>query len=420
MTAIRPSPAGLVTPTRPLPAAGDLLDAMGDGGAVWLHDGGGLAPSGVAARVVVGAGPDRIARAAEEVAELLDAIDVDDPLRLPGTGPVAVGAIPFHHSVIGELVVPAVVVGRTPQGRAWVTETGPAGEESGGEAVGAAAGRHRPRREHTGLDDREEWTAAVEEAVTRIASGPLVKVVLARQVEVVVDGVIDRHAVLDRLRRADPASFTYAVGEFVGASPELLVRRRGTRVTSRPMAGTATRGATAADDEALVAALASSPKEVEEHELVVRAVLEALEPMCRELVAAARPDAVRLATVTHLATTVAGHLVEPSPSALALAGALHPTPAVAGLPVAHALEAIAELERFDRGTYAGPVGWVDSRGDGDWAVALRCARLDGNRARLTAGAGIMAGSDPDAEWDETEAKLEPMLRALATRMEPGP
>ena len=419
MTAIRPSRAGLVSRTRPLPEAGDLLDAMGEGGTVWLHDGGGLATSGVAARVAVGAGPDRIARAADEVAELLDTIDADDPLRLPGTGPLAVGAIPFHHSVAGELVVPAVVVGRTPQGRAWVTETAPAVEGSGG-ALGAVAGEHRPRRGHTDLDDRDEWTAAVEEAVARIATGPLVKVVLARQMEVVVDGVIDRHAVLDRLRRADPASFTYAVGDFVGASPELLVRRRGTRVTSRPMAGTATRGATAAADEALVAALASSPKEVEEHELVVRAVLEALEPMCRELMAAARPDAVRLATVTHLATTVAGHLVEPGPSALALAGALHPTPAVAGLPVADALEAIAELERFDRGPYAGPVGWVDSRGDGDWAVALRCAQLEGSRARLTAGAGIMAGSDPDAEWDETEAKLEPMLRALATRMEPGP
>ncbi|MGI9023161.1 MAG: isochorismate synthase, partial [Acidimicrobiales bacterium] len=211
----------------------------------------------------------------------------------------------------------------------------------------------------------------------------------------------------------DPSSFTYAVGDFVGASPELLVRRRGNRVMSRPMAGTATRGATEADDNLLVAALASSAKEAEEHALVVQAVREALEPLCRELVGGAQPDAVRLATVTHLATTVAGHLVEPAPSALALAGLLHPTPSVAGLPRADALAAIADLETFDRGNYAGPVGWVDARGDGDWAVALRCAQVDGRRARLTAGAGIMADSDPDAEWAETEAKLEPMLRALA-------
>jgi isochorismate synthase EntC len=178
------------------------------------------------------------------------------------------------------------------------------------------------------------------------------------------------------------------------------------------MAGSAPRGATAADDDRLVSELATSAKEAEEHALVVGAVRAALEPVCREVVAGSRPEAVRLATVTHLATTVGGRLHEPAPSALALAGLLHPTPAVAGLPRAEALAAIADLESFDRGLYAGPVGWVDGRGDGDWAVALRCARLDGRRAHLVAGAGIVADSDPGAEWLETEAKLEPMLRAL--------
>jgi len=429
MTTTLPSPAGLVSRTRPCADAGDLLDALGPDGSAWLHHGGGLATSGVAARIAIGPGPDRFSRAAGEVAELLAAIDDDDPLHLPGTGPLAVGAIPFLDSVPGELVVPAVVMGRTPEGGAWVTETGPCSPLSGplGPALAAPADLDRiggtgppfrlgvaaPGHGGGGTARYDAWRAAVEEAVARIGAGPLAKVVLARQVEVLAEGVINRRGVLDRLRRTDPASFTYAVGDFLGASPELLVRRRGTRVTSRPMAGTATRGATAADDEALVAALATSPKEVEEHALVVQAVREALRPMCRELAAAGRPDAVRLPTVTHLATTVAGRLVEPAPSALALAGLLHPTPAVAGLPRADALAAIADLENFDRGTYAGPVGWVDSRGDGDWAVALRCARLDGTRAVLTAGAGIMAGSDPDAEWAETEAKLEPMLRALS-------
>ncbi len=146
---------------------------------------------------------------------------------------------------------------------------------------------------------------------------------------------------------------------------------------------------------------------------VVEAVRAALEPVCREVVAEAGPELVRLSTLTHLATTVAGHLADPAPSALALAGLLHPTPAVGGIPRADALVAIAELESFDRGLYAGPVGWVDSRGDGDWAVALHCADLAGSRARLVAGAGIVADSDPDAEWAETEAKLGPMLGALA-------
>ncbi|HEX3393033.1 MAG TPA: isochorismate synthase [Acidimicrobiales bacterium] len=415
--------AGLVSRTRVVPDVGDLLDSLGHDGAAWLHDGGGLVTSGVAARVDVGPGPDRFRRAADDVAAVLEAIDSDDPLALPGTGPLAVGALPFHSGAPGELVVPAVVVGRTADGTAWVTETGRADGRDGG-APSAARGRLSPLSiagedggdadgGDRGGNGRQAWTAAVHEAVARIASGPLAKVVLAR--EVVVDGgrPFDRREVLDRLRAGDPTSFTYAVGGFVGASPELLVRRRGDQVLSRPMAGTTTRGATPADDDRMVAALAASPKEASEHALVVGAVREALQPVCDQLTAGARPDAVRLATVTHLATSVAGHLIDPAPSALALAGLLHPTPAVGGLPRAEALAAIAELEAFDRGLYAGPVGWVDSRGDGEWAVALRCARLDGARAYLVAGAGIMADSDPDAEWAETEAKLEPMLRALA-------
>jgi menaquinone-specific isochorismate synthase len=241
----------------------------------------------------------------------------------------------------------------------------------------------------------------------------LAKVVLAREVVVEAGTPFDRRRVLDHLRTTHPSSFIYAAGGFVGASPELLVRRRGGRVVSRPMAGTAPRGITSADDDRLAAALAASAKEAEEHALVVEAVRAALEPVCREVMAGAGPELVRLSTLTHLATTVAGHLAEPAPPALALAGLLHPTPAVGGIPRADALAAIAELEGFDRGLYAGPVGWVDSRGDGDWAVALRCADLAGSRARLVAGAGIVADSDPDAEWAETEAKLGPMLGALA-------
>jgi len=379
---------------------------------VWLHEGGGVATSGVAARIAVARGPGRFSRAAEEVTAVLAAVEDDDPLRMPGTGPLAMGAVPFSDEVEGELVVPAVVVGCTPQGRAWVTITGGPGVD-GLPAEHPGPAPDGPLR--LTLDDgggRDEWTAAVRRVLDRIAAGALAKVVLAREVLVEADRPFDRRLVLDRLRTADPSTFTYAVGNFVGSSPELLLRRRGNTVMSRPMAGSALRGATQADDDGLVAALASSAKEAEEHSLVVGAVRAALEPMCREMVVGAAPDAVRLATVTHLATTVGGRLSEPAPSALALAGLLHPTPAVAGLPRAEALAAIAEVELFDRGLYAGPVGWVDARGDGDWAVALRCGRLDGRRARLTAGAGIVADSDPDAEWLETQAKLEPMLRAL--------
>ena len=449
MTLTRPSSTGLVSRTRPLTDAGDLLGALDPGGFAWLHEGSGLATAGVAARIPVGPGPDRIATAAAEAVRVLGDVEVDDPLRLPGTGPLAVGAIPFGEGAAGELVVPALVVGRTAQGRAWVTETGPALDTGGGEPVPPPGG---PMRLALGNGEgRRAWKEAVVQALAEIAQGPLVKVVLARELVVDADRPFRRAAVLDALRATHPSSFTYAVGGFVGASPELLVRRRGGRVLSRPMAGTVRRGTTPADDERLVDSLLASPKEAEEHALVVGAVRAALETVCRDVMAAARPEAVRLSSVTHLATSVAAHLdgdgegrpagpersgrpawpersgrpawpersgrpawPERSgrPSALALAGLLHPTPAVAGLPLADALAAITRLESFERGLYAGPVGWVDARGDGDWAVALRCASLDGSQARLAAGAGIVADSDPDDEWAETEAKLEPMLAAL--------
>jgi menaquinone-specific isochorismate synthase len=218
--------------------------------------------------------------------------------------------------------------------------------------------------------------------------------------------------VLATLRREQPACFTYAAGNYVGASPELLARRRGHDVISRPMAGTVAQGGSAADDRRLVAEMAASAKEQTEHRLVVDDVrakmglLGALTPEVRG------PEVVRLSTVAHLATTVGCRLRDPAMSALEVAALLHPTPAVAGVPGPAAMAAIAELEGFDRALYAGPVGWVDARGDGDWAVALRSATLDGTRARLVAGAGIVAGSDPDAEWDETEAKLAAMRSAL--------
>ena len=423
MTLTHPFSTGRVSRTRHA-AVGDVLEILGRGGFAWLHDGAGLATAGVAARIPVVPGPERFRTAAAAVAEVLAGVDVDDPLHLPGTGPLAVGAIPFADDVAGELVVPALVVGRTAEGRAWITETGPAVDDDVADQIATpGAPIHLARGNGRG---RRAWTDAVEQALAEIARGPLAKVVLARELVVDADRPFRRRAVLDALRADHPSSFTYAAGGFVGASPELLVRRRGGRVLSRPMAGTTRRGATPADDERLVAALLSSPKESEEHALVVGAVRAALETVCRDVIAAARPEAVRLSSVTHLATSVAGHLdadgsgtsqplrSRPAgrPCALTLAGLLHPTPAVAGLPRPEALAAIARLESFERGLYAGPVGWVDARGDGDWAVALRCASLDGSRARLAAGAGIVADSEPDDEWAETEAKLEPMLAAL--------
>jgi len=399
----------------------DLLDRLGPDGFAWIRNGAGFVTAGVVARLVVEAGPGRFERAAETVAEVLGSIAVDGPSLVgesgPGAVPIAVGALPFDDRSSGSLVVPAIVVVRRPDGGGWITtisgdEDGRTGHEASkvlnGHAVSTAAAEFE-RREVPG---RDVWTESVRRILATIDAGEVRKVVLARQLVVEADGPFDRRVILDRLRRTHPSCFTYAAGDFVGASPELLIRRRGDAVDSCPMAGTVRRGDTPEDDEALVAGLRRSVKEAEEHRLLVEAVLSALAPVCAGPPAAGEPGVVRFPTVSHLATRVSGVLREPAPSALALAGLLHPTPAVGGLPRAQALAAIAALEGFDRGLYAGPVGWVDANGDGEWAVALRGAQLDGFRARLVAGAGIVSGSDPDAEWAETEAKLRPMLAAV--------
>ncbi len=369
----------------------DPLDALGPGGFAWFAEGFGLATSGVAARV-----------AAAGAGALLAEIAGDDPLAEPGTGPLAVGAMGFDGH--GQLVIPARITGRTAGGMCWVTEIGPADDTA--EAWPAAPLPPAPG------DERRRWTASVDEALRRIGDGRLSKVVLAREATVDLGRALDAGALVDRLRHHEASSFTYAVGAYVGASPELLARRRGRDVLSRPMAGTVAQGGEAGDDRRLAATLAASSKEQHEHRLVVEDVRQKLRLVADGPTLAVGPDVVRLSTVAHLATMIRCQLRDPTVSALDVAALLHPTPAIAGVPLDAALATIAELDAFDRGLYAGPVGWVDARGDGDWAVALRGATLDGSRARLVAGAGIVAGSDPDAEWDETEAKLAVMRAAL--------
>lgn len=382
---------GLCSRTWVLDAGVDPLSALGPGGFAWFAEGFGLATSGVAARVP-----------AAGAAEVLARIAGDGDVGEPGTGPLAVGALGWDGR--GELVIPARIAGRTAGGLCWVTEVGPADD--------GAEGWPATRLPAPGRRDRAAWTAAVEEALARIGAGRLAKVVLAREVTVDLHRPLDVATVLAKLRRQQPECFTYAAGNYVGASPELLARRRGLDVISRPMAGTVAQGGSPDDDRRLVAAMAASAKEQAEHRLVVDDVRATLHRLSDHPITAEGPAVVRLSTVAHLATTVRCRLRDAATSALDVAARLHPTPAVAGVPEAAALAAIAELEGFDRGLYAGPVGWVDSRGDGDWAVGLRSATLDGGRARLVAGAGIVAGSDPDGEWDETEAKLAAMRSAL--------
>lgn len=443
--AVSPAITGLVSRTEWLAEPGDLLDFLsdlGDHGFAWIQGQTGFITSGVAERIAFPTGPHRFEIAAAKVATILRSIQSQDEVGLMGTGPLAVGALPFSPDTSGELIVPEVVVGQPANGSpAWITrvsrvaETVPSVAPSTADPSATAPGSaDHPRRDTTTsrwsddaeplsfrlqpLQDRGDWELLVRRALAAIDDGQLAKVVLARRVAIEADRPFAIRPVLDRLRRSHPTCFTYAAHRFVGSSPELLIRRDGLEITSGPMAGTIARGASIEDDDARSFLLARSVKDAHEHRLVVDAVLDALRPVCKELVAGAEPEMVRLATVSHLMTNVRGRLRDTdasggsAPSALALAGILHPTPAVGGSPTDAALAMIRELEGFDRGSYAGPVGWVNASGDGEWAVALRCAELQGNEALVTAGAGIVQGSDPGAEWEETQAKLEPMLQAL--------
>jgi isochorismate synthase len=260
--------------------------------------------------------------------------------------------------------------------------------------------------------------AAVAEAARRLRTGEAAKVVLAREVMARGDGVVAAGRVARALRSAYPSCFTYVVAgadgtAFAGASPELLLRRSGSAVTSQPMAGSTARGETEAEDEALAAALVASAKDTAEHRVTARHVAEALGAACRS-VRVTGPEIVRFTNIQHLATTVRGELREPAPSLLDLAACLHPTPAINGDPALAAHRLIAELEGMERGWYAGAVGWINARGDGELAVAIRCGLLYEDGARLYAGNGMMPDSDPAAELEETRLKLRVLLGALAS------
>jgi isochorismate synthase len=259
------------------------------------------------------------------------------------------------------------------------------------------------------------YEEAVARAVQRIADDEFEKVVLAREVEVHAPVAHDPAAVLGLLRQAFPSSFTYAVGRgdatFVGATPELLIRREGQRASTVALAGSTRRSADPAVDDHLGEQLLQSDKDRQENAIVARRIARTLKPFSVWVTAAAEPVVVKVANIQHLAAPIRAQLAS-SMGAIELAGRLHPTPAVGAEP-ASALSVIPALEGFDRGWYAGPVGWTDAAGDGEFCVALRCALLRGPIARCYAGCGIVRDSDPAAELAETEVKLQVMLPALA-------
>ena len=268
----------------------------------------------------------------------------------------------------------------------------------------------------------QEYTARVRAALARIELGAIDKVVLGRSLEIVSDPPLTPGEIVDGLVAARPGRFVFSLPLgvprtaeeetpwLVGASPELLLRRRGSLVTSTPLAGSVPRSPDPVEDRRRAEALRDSAKDLAEHAYVVDAIVTTLRRVGTDVVAPARPEVLSTDTLHHLATPVRAQV--PGLDALRLARLLHPTPAVGGTPTTSALLTIDELEGDGRGLLTGAVGWVDARGDGELAVTIRAGVLQGARLRLYAGAGIVAGSDPDAEVAETGAKLATMARAI--------
>lgn len=394
---------------------GDLLSWLPAGEAfAFLRGGDGLVGWGEAVRLATADTARAGADLAAEVTDLLAAMTIRDDVQVPGSGPVAIASLVFDPAATGSVVVvPKVVLGRR-DGRCWLTLVTPPG------AVQVPTLRRRPTavarpvaaHVEASIPAESQWRDAVVDAVERLRADELDKVVLARALDVEAEGPVDPRVVAAKLAARFPSCFTYVCDGLVGASPELLVRRVGRHAESLVLAGTSGRGGTAEEDAALEQALLGSPKNRHEHQFAVDSVCELFDRIADDVEADDGPQLLRLANVSHLATHVRAWLPAPPPTALALATTLHPTAAVGGTPRDDALTLIRRLESAPRGRYAGPVGWVDANGDGEFAIALRCAQLDGARARVWAGAGIVAESDPEAEVAETTVKLDAVLQAL--------
>ena len=385
----------------------------------WVRRGEGLVGWGRALEFhAVGAG--RFTETQAWWRSVVDRAVVRDDLSLPGTGPVAFGSISYSpDSPAGAtLVVPEVLVGQ--RGSQWWLTTIGVDSHLPSTLIPSGSSPPAPPNDVAFADGAlsgAQWSEAVARAVERIAAGEMDKVVLARDLEVDAGSAIDPRWLLQRLAERYDNTWVFAVDGLVGATPEMLVKLEKGLVTSRVLAGTIRRTGDDEHDLALAASLARSSKDLEEHEYAVRSVAHALAPHCSSINVPESPFVLHLSNVMHLATDVAGVLSDRSTS-LALAASLHPSAAVCGTPTSVADAAIRELEQMDRGRYAGPMGWMDATGDGEWGIALRCGvfdRDDPSRMRLFAGCGVVAGSDPASELAESDAKFVPMRDALTAR-----
>lgn len=410
------SPALVRVVSRPTTRVDELLTLTSpDAPLSWWRRGDGFVGFGVAAQLTA-TGPQRTRELSQLWRDYVATAEVSDTVGVAGSGLVAFGAIAFDDESAAQstLIVPRVIVGQRGDA-AWITTITPHGT-SAQVPVETPFGDYWPATLGPGLLTPEGYQQAVRDGLTAIAEGVVGKVVLARDIV----GTIPADADLRRLSRALQAGYpdcwNFAVDGLIGASPETLVTVSKGRLTARVLAGTASRGADADADTAAATALATSQKDQDEHRYAVASVTTALAAHTTALAASEQPFMLKLPNVWHLATDIEATLGERE-SSLDLVAVLHPTAAVAGTPTAAALQVIRDIEPFDRRRYAGPVGWIDAAGDGEWAIALRCAQFEPADDHIAvtahAGAGIVAGSDPEKEMLETRVKFRPIIDAIA-------
>lgn len=402
----------MIAITRPLTADVDLNSVCRGDGMLFVRDGVGVAGRGELARV-----PER------DALSLLQSITHKGDITSPGSGPVLFGIVPFHPEEEATFILPRVLIAKGSDGVHSITVIGETEEHCNDAAFDAALHDAITWPPSTPTVNSFAITQGVDistylEAVTKardaVRSGDLTKAVIARDIVVQSSHAFDVHGILLRLRNTYGSSYRYFIDGLLGASPELLLEVEGRRVRSHPLAGTVPRTGDPARDAQLAEALVASTKNQVEHRVVIDMVHDTLLPHCSYLDWEPEPSIVSVANVQHLGSAVEGQLTEPTPPVMSLVRALCPTPALGGHPSKEAIEFIMNNEGMTRGNYGGAVGWIDARGNGTWAVTIRCAELsrDMRTARLCAGGGIVAESDPLAELAETQAKFQAMLSAI--------
>jgi menaquinone-specific isochorismate synthase len=386
----------------------DLLNS--DAPLSWVRNGEGLVGWGVHATTTV-SGKDRFEKARTWWHHQLETFAVANSVHGSGTGPVLFTSFSFDRNEESVLVIPKVIVGQK-GAQSWITWIGdtpqpvlpesPAQHSQGTFTFG------------DGSISTSAWKERVAEAIKRVDSSKVDKVVLARDLVATSTQNIQTAPILKKLAAEYPSTWTFAVDGLVGATPELLLRLSRGMVTSRVLAGTIPKTGNDEKDLALAASLARSSKDLEEHEYAVRSVADALEPFCSSTNVPESPFVLHLANVMHLATDVTGALIESKQrlDAFSLLQSLHPSAAVCGTPRNIAFDIITEIEGMNRGRYAGPVGWIDASGDGELGIALRSGQITDREIRIFAGCGIVAGSNPEKELEESNAKMIAMRSAL--------